>query len=423
MIRAKLKFVRQIVFAALLMGFLVCSAEVGVRIYECASGQSICLETESPAPSDPSALAVPSWLCHLELKPHATAEIKSRDQRRTIEIQTNSLGLRSPELTIPKPADVFRIIVLGDETVYAPEIADSDHFLGLLARSLGQQTRLRIEVVNAGIPEACPLTEYLLFKHKLLTLQPNLVLVHYDWSDVNDDRQLRRRLSTDSQGTALSCPHTSLQRSTAEPHALDRLRDQFRLVHWGFQSLGQHWQRQIHQQAAISRDADTNAYAWMRQPHPETDVAVTQSFQPLTDLARLSRGAYCPMIVFTSPKPWQISARCANGPGTRMHAGVSADACYPSRAPFEALAQFAAQHQIPLADLSQALTHPGPAEANFLRYSPRWSAAGHRVVAETLAAMLREHVAGPWNSRYFQPETEAARENSPGAVRWASGIQ
>jgi len=420
MIRARLRLVRQFLLALLLLGFLACSAEVGVRIYECSTGSSICELTAAPEVREPSGLAVPSWLANTELQPRASASVKCRDQRRTIEIQTNSLGLRGEEIAVPRPHDVFRIVVLGDETVFAPEIADEDHFTSRLAQALNHQSRIPIEVINAGVPDACPLSEYLLFKHKLLALQPNLVLVHFDWSDVHEDRRMRRRLMTDPEGIPLSCPHPSLQTVRKEPHALDRLRDKFRLVHWGLMSVGQHWQSSIHQQAAASRDTESNAYAWLRQPHPETEMSVLQSFQPLLDLSRLARSTYCPVVVFTTPKPWQVSVRCTNGAGARVAAGVAVDACYPSRAPFQALSDFCRQAQVPCCDLSEALIRGEPPESRFLKYAPRWSVSGHRVIAAELALILQDQVSGPWNSRYFQQDP-GARLSTPSAVRWASG--
>lgn len=425
MIRAKLRLVRHITIAAILLALLLCGAEVGVRVYEVTHGQSICSTNPAECLTDPSGLTVPSWLTNLELKPHATADIQSRDQKRVIEVRTNSLGLRGSEVAIPKPPQTYRVVVLGDETIFAPEIADEDHFVKHLTVDLTERTRFRIEVVNAGIPGACPLTEFLLFKQKLLALQPDLVLLHYDWSDVADDRQLRRRTRTDDQGTPVSCVHASLHVSPRSPHPLDELRQQFRLIDWALVAAGNQWKQQIQEQAASSRDLGTNAYAWLRQDHPEADVTVTQSFRPIADVARLAQHAHFQLVVVTSPKPWQVSAKCTNGPGVRLKSGVSPDACYPHRAPFDALGTFASELNQPFVDLSAALMDSDRPESNYLRFAPRWSAAGHRRVGEFLASILIERIPGPWNSRYFQQgDQPISHGDAPRpAVQWASGTQ
>ena len=425
MIRAKLRLVRQITTAVILLGLFLCGAEVGVRVYELTQGQPVCSASSAECLTDPSRLTVPSWLTNVELKPHASAEVKCRDLKRTVEVSTNSLGFRGPELAVPKPPETYRVVVLGDETIFAPETSDEDHFVRHLTDLLQQRTRLKIEIVNAGLPGACPLTEFLLFKQKLLALQPDLVLLHYDWSDVADDRQLRRRMRCDSRGAPLSCPHASLLGTARKQHPLDHLRQQFRLVDWGLIAAGHQWKQQITENAAASRETGSNAYAWMRQEHPESDVKVTQSFRPIADVARLSQGTSFQLVVVTSPKPWQVSARCTNGSGVRVKAGVSVDAHYPNRAPFDALAAYAGELKLPYVDLSGALMTVEQAEANYLRYAPRWSPAGHRHVAEYLAGYLTERIPGPWNSRYFQQhEQPLGQDTAPrNEIQWASGTR
>lgn len=425
MIRANLRRIRHITSAVVLLGLSLCGAEVGVRIYEVTHGKSISETTQSDCLVDPTQLTVPSWQTNFELKPHAVAEVKCRDSKSKIEVKTNSLGLRGHEVAIPKPPQTYRIVVLGDETIFAPETSEDDHFIHHLEDLLHRRTRLKVEVINAGIPGACPLTEFLLLKQKLLAIQPDLVVLHYDWSDVMDDRQLRRRTRSNAQGTPVSCAHLTLQPVNRKPHPLDHLRQQFRLVDWGLVAAGEQWKQQISKQAATSRDMGTNAYAWLRKEQLQNDVTLGQSFRPITDVARLAQGANFQLMVVTSPKPWQVSTKCTNAAGVRLKCGVSPDAVYPNRAPFDALSAFAANINSPYLDLSPALTETDRPESNYLRYAPRWSPSGHHRVAEYLATFLVERIPGPWNSRYFERENQQLGQEpgSRDSVRWASGIR
>ena len=169
----------------------------------------------------------------------------------------------------------------------------------------------------------------------------------------------------------------------------------------------------------------TNAYAWLRKEQLQNDVTLGQSFRPITDMARLAQGATFQLMVVTSPKPWQVSTKCTNAAGVRMKCGVSPDAVYPNRAPFDALSAFAANVNLPYLDLSPALTDTDRPEANYLRYAPRWSPSGHHRVAEYLATFLVERIPGPWNSRYFDHENQQLGQEpgSRDSVRWASGIR
>ena len=425
MFRAGLTFLRRLLCATILLVLIVCGAEVAVRIVEVVQGKSVCSSASSNCAIDPTGLLVPSWTTHRELKPHATAQVACRDSRSQVDVRTNSHGLRGPEIVVPKPADIYRIVLLGDETILAPETPEAEHCTRLLAGLLQQRTRVRVEVINAGLPGGCPLTEYLLFKQRLLALQPDLVLLHFDWSDVSDDQQLRRRTRCDREGTPLSCPHASLVATKRVTAPLDNLRQQFRLVDWGLTSASHQWKQQLAEQTASTRDTAANPYAWLREERPEANVTVQQSFHPIADLARLSPSAHFQLAVVTSPKPWQVSVRCCSGKGTRLASGVADDACFRSRAPFDCLADYVTGLRLQYADASMTLMSGRDADANFLRHAPRWSPEGHRRIAEFLASFLDERVPGPWNSRYFQqgepPVSRAPQQPAP--IQWASGLK
>lgn len=408
MFRAGLILIRRVFTAASLLLLLVCGAEVGVRIYEVSTGNCVCDSIASHC-VDTSGLVIPSLSCQYELKPMASAQIECRDTDSLVEVQTNSYGLRGPELEIPKPQNTYRIIVLGDETIYAPETADENHFCTLLTEMLQEQlpknSRTRIQVVNAGVPGQCPLTEFLFFKQRLMGLQPDLVIMHFDWSDVADDRQIRRTTRCDSEGLPQLCSHTSLLPARkVRPH--QAWRENFRLLDWGMTYFCAEWKQQIAHQKAVSRDIDTNPYAWLREEHPESNLAFRQSARPIADLAQLCRTSQLPFVLMTSPKPWQVSTKCSRGEGVRLAAGVAQDACFSNHAPFDQLARFAERMNIPFADGSMVLAPGADAESNFLQFAPRWSQMGHQRMADLVAGCLVEKVGGPWNAPYLRDQEQ-----------------
>lgn len=421
MIRTGLTLVRRVIFAASLLILLVCGAEVAVRIYEAASGDKVCSSTDGVC-SDPSRLTIPSWSFHLELRPMAEAKVECRDSNCEVDVRTNSLGLRGAEVLIPKPRSTCRVIVLGDETIFAPETPDAEHFCTLLQERLQQNSNQSIEVVNAGIPGHCPLTEFLIFKQRLLSLQPDLVLLHFDWSDVADDRQIRRRACCDDEGIPQACPHLKLI-PTKKVRPQEVWRQQFRLLDWGLTALSFEWKQQIDRQKAISRDADTNPYAWLREERPGKNVSFRNSVRPIEDMARLCQSANIPFILMTSPKPWQVSEKCSRGEGVRLAAGVSQNAVFSSRAPFDVLARFAELSNIPFIDGSIVIAPGRDAEFSFLRYAPRWSSTGHLRMADLVAQFVSDNVPGPWNRPYTMPNEQPVSRDVPqeSPIQWTSG--
>jgi hypothetical protein len=254
------------------------------------------------------------------------------------------------------------------------------------------------------------------------------VLLHFDWSDVANDRQIRRNARCDPAGMPLSCPNPRLIAEKKEVRKHEVWRQQFRLFDWVLSAAGDEWKQQLAQQKAVSRDVDANSYAWLREEHPQQNVAFRQSVRPIADLAQLCRLSSCQLVLFTSPKPWQVSAKCSRGEGVRLAEGVAREACFSSREPFRVLERFAQNPnvKIPFVDGSTVLA-PGPeAEVNFLKYAPRWSPAGHRKMAERVASFLSETISGPWNSPYFQPDQAppmSRAENRENAILWMSGQQ
>ena len=421
MFRAGVTFVRRVTCAATLLVLLISGAEVAVRIYEASTGDKVCSMADGVC-GDTSRLSEPSRSFYQELKPMAVAHVECRDTNSIVEVRTNSLRLRGTELAIPKPQNVCRIVVLGDETIYAPETHDSDHFCTLLQQQLQQRSATRIEVINAGVPGHCPLTEYLLFKQRLLGLQPDVVVLHFDWSDVADDQQIRRRTRCDEDGVPLSCPHVKLIADKAiRPH--DVWRQHFRLMDWGMSYLSSEWKQQLAHQKAISRDIETNPYAWLRDEQPERNLSFRQAAKPIDHLYQLCRSENIPFVIMTTPKPWQVSAKCSRGRGVRLAAGVAQDACYTNRAPFDLLASFAEREQIPFVDGSMVMAPGKDAEFNFLNHAPRWSATGHQRIAELVTDCFLEQVPGPWNRGSFhQNEQPISREiRRDDSVRPASG--
>ena len=82
-----------------------------------------------------------------ELKPNALA---GRPGNAGISI--NDLGLRDTHRARLKPNNTYRIICLGGEFTFGPEVGDNDTFPHQLETLLNKKFKGRFEVWNAGIP-------------------------------------------------------------------------------------------------------------------------------------------------------------------------------------------------------------------------------------------------------------------------------
>ena len=98
----------------------------------------------------------------------------------------NSLGIKAPEITAKDPQGPMRIIVVGD-SVAAPRFNEpKDNWVAMM----GEELRGRAEVINAAIIGYTIYQERLLLESRLLSLEPDLVVLQYTLND--NERFLHR---------------------------------------------------------------------------------------------------------------------------------------------------------------------------------------------------------------------------------------
>jgi len=90
----------------------------------------------------------------------------------------NSRSVKHAEIVVPKPKDLYRIIVLGDSI---PWDDGGGSFVNFLRDQIGGHGRY--EVINAGVPGYTSYQELIFFKRYLLDTTPDLVIWSYCLND------------------------------------------------------------------------------------------------------------------------------------------------------------------------------------------------------------------------------------------------
>ena len=97
----------------------------------------------------------------------------------------NEHGFRSPEITKEKPANTFRIFLVGGSTVFGSGSDDSTQIFSVLQEKFDEKNfGFDIEVINAGLGAAWSKQEALMVKNKLLDFSPDLIVVYDGVSDI-----------------------------------------------------------------------------------------------------------------------------------------------------------------------------------------------------------------------------------------------
>lgn len=389
MLFRKLHFLKHFAWALIILLLLLSAAEIGLQFRHPATGSDIapvCLATAGPVEL--------SWSTFYELTPFQRTVTKDPDAQKQVVVRTNSLGIRGPEPIVPKPIGVYRIICLGDEHVFAETIPEYATFCAKLQEYLQSKTRLQIEVINAGVPGYCPLLSYLQVKHRLLGLQPDLIILNFDMGDIADDYRYRRYTRLDDMGIPAGCPHPVLEAQKSKPS--NRLTDRSRLAAWCQQTLASAWKEKVHLQREQSIDGELGRYAWLEDQPPDWSLHIEQAFSAIGQLQSAARGVYARLVVATYPAPWQVSAEASAGDGVRERQGIPPGAIYHSRRPFEMIGQYAAQREITFFDSSMAFQQIHRPSRLFFENSAQMSALGHELYARLLTEFLEANIPGLW---------------------------
>lgn len=139
---------------------------------------------------------------HHALVPNAVLE-RVKDEF-AVTYRINSLGLRNEEFSPQKPQNTFRILMLGDSYTFGIGVELEQTFSKQLEKILNEgHPKRKIEVINAGVSSYSPIIEYLFLVTKGLSYQPDLVILNYDISDVQDDYKYGNIADFDASGKPL----------------------------------------------------------------------------------------------------------------------------------------------------------------------------------------------------------------------------
>lgn len=113
----------------------------------------------------------------------------SQDTCYSARISINAAGWRGREIAQAKPDGVYRVVVLGDSFMAGMQVGDDEVFASVLERELSAAGSPRkVEVINFGVPSYGTDQELLSLVEFGLAYQPDLVLLaFYGQNDVSDN--------------------------------------------------------------------------------------------------------------------------------------------------------------------------------------------------------------------------------------------
>jgi hypothetical protein len=148
-------------------------------------------DRQASTPAGPGAGFAPAGTLGFLLEPDSRTRHLTVDF--DVQVVTNSLGLRGPEVVVPKPADRYRVLALGDSFTFGWGVELHDAWPTIMARELHATDVRSVEVVVAGVPGWSPLQQFVFLEQRGLELQPDLVL----WQLCSNDLLEMERLDAE----------------------------------------------------------------------------------------------------------------------------------------------------------------------------------------------------------------------------------
>ncbi|MCP4857648.1 MAG: SGNH/GDSL hydrolase family protein [Fuerstiella sp.] len=374
MLRAVARNLRQLFTAAALLALLLVATEIWLQIR--TDGATV--RTVSPhTANELQSVLVPSSTAHHELLRLRSSSESSGGP----SFSTNSLGLRGQEPAIPKPAGLYRVLILGDETVLGPHLSEKQTLAARLQGFLTRTATGKFEVLNAGVPGYSPLLSLLQYGNELFKLQPDLIVLHFDMTDVADD-VVHRRCLKESEGRQICINPLLGNPGKNQSNALRLLKKSaiWHSVASQISNIGESGRSRT--SSTISRH-----YEWTTESTQDLRLQVRHAVDPVIRLADLARQHNTQLVVATSPVPWQVVAS-DNFPVLSQQLRLNADWPTSQDVPQLVLSALCRNLSISFCDATTAFRSAKTSSKLFQPDAPRLSEFGTALYAREIAATL-----------------------------------
>ena len=355
------------------LGFtLIGLVESAFVLYDMFTGHSL-----SARMTPDLELGIRSWTFHHAMRPGYDIP----------PVRTNSFGLRSPEVAVPKRPGTYRILLLGDSFTFGFRAAGDVVFARKLERLLRDRGNPSVEVVNAGVLSYCPLLEYLQYRDTLSVLEADLVILNFDMSDVQDHLEYSRSAVFSPEGEPLFVTEPSLRTPPGFPRLLS-----FEWVRRHVLALTRKRQSTL-EGSPFARDIDR--YIWALDGGPEMDREVQSTLAPILSLAALLRHQGIPFVLATYPQPWQVSADATPLPPVREQYNIGYNRVHLNDRAFRKVEAFASSHGIAFVNATSAFRSASRPADLFMAGDFHFTPRGHALYAEVLAAHIASRSGSP----------------------------
>jgi lysophospholipase L1-like esterase len=339
-------------------------------------------------------------------KRNVSSEIASDEYH--MNVQYNAQGWRGPGRTFSKPANVFRIVVLGDSFADGYTLPIQDRFTEVL-----EAKKAQLEAINLGVAGYSTDQELLLLDQEGWKHQPDLVVLAFYYNDVWGNGSQNFSESTTTQKPVFSLEGDGNLRlsNVPVPYPTPALQNRFKLYALVRNAVKKN--SLLYAAAAKSglatrdlpddsRPSPTGAaggaqefavYHLTETPELAREWSITRALLRRMNQECLDRGVrfvvlYVPTRIELSPTEWS---------------GAHLPPDYDPDVVIHRLVKICQSEGIQYIDPSDRFKEVGT-DRMYYTYDPHWNAAGHRLAGEILADYIQNCPASGRSEGSMRPD-------------------
>lgn len=334
---------------------------------------------------------------HHELVPSSVC--RSKYPEWDVEFRVNNLGFRGRDITIQKPPDVYRILLVGDSFIEGESVEEQKASAVLAEQELAYETGKKTEIVNMGVMSYAPEIYYRVIKDKGLPLNPDLVIANVDMSDFQNDYAYAKDMDEDGNfrnilfQQQMGQPHVALpsvgseikfwlrSNSVLYPAVADRIKQLIRKI------------KKIPEPTVfLANDLNSDPHYITRSDenasNPDAWKEISANLIMIRDLMKQNK---IPLVVTIYPYGHQAGEN-EWGKG-RVRNGFETGKIYPATAA-DLLVEFGNRNGIRVVNFVPDFIKAANAETGFLYYPQdgHFTEKGHRVMADKLKEVIGDYL-------------------------------
>jgi hypothetical protein len=335
----------------------------------------------------------PDKFRHHKLVPNTYSRFEQKDFSYIQRV--NNIGLRGKDRTLEKPLNHYRILMLGDSFTMGKGVEDDQTFSFLIEESLNKNNICQtttFEVLNGGVDSYAPILSYLQLSRDLVHLDPDVIVLNLDVSDLVQEAAYRENAIYNSNGEIVGVPGT--ERPVLLNQRIRRWIDQnmyfTRLILFYTNKLLGYKDLSI--QGVVTRANNEIIKYTLSEDKTNRNKQWKQMFDSISMIKKFSDDRSISFILVIYPWGHQVNdSEWIPGRYNFMSKDATASDKY-----LETIYQLSEKFGITLVNLFPLFRTYKSNSQLYFDYDMHWTVEGHKVIAKGLERFFRDNFSTQW---------------------------